>query len=178
MNFDMRQHLESRFFTPDLYTGVTVTDNNMTVILWNLSGQMCGYQVYSPLLPKKAKVPVEAKYFTHITSGQNAVWGLETVDWDSAYIFITEGIFDACRLHRYGLPAVAVLGSNPQHLVGWFKSLSQTTVACCQGDKAGLLLSLTTDCAIYLPEGHDVSDLDEDKFYEMFSPYVDPPPIV
>lgn len=171
---DMSMHLESRFFTPSLYTGVTITEEEMTVMLWNLSGQAVGYQVYNPHKPKKAKLQRDMKYFTQMTTGQNAVWGIETVGWMNDILFVTEGIFDACRLHRFGLPAVAVLGSNPQHLVSWFKALPCKTIACCQGDKAGLLLSLTTDSAIFLPEGEDVSSLPEEKFQELFSPYFAP----
>lgn len=174
--FDMRQHLESRFFAPCLYNGVTVTEEEMTVILWNLSGQLCGYQVYNPHKPKKAKEPRECKYFTHLSTGQNAVWGLETLEHRFPYLFITEGIFDACRLHSVGLPAIAVLGSNPQHLLSWFTALPQKIIACCQGDKAGLLLALTADQAIFLPEGEDVSSLPDEKFFETFRKYLDPDP--
>lgn len=178
MTFDMKKHLKERFFTPHLYDGLTVSDESMTVMLWNLSGQAVGYQVYSPLKPKKSAVPQEAKYFTHVTKGHTAMFGLETVDWDSPFIFITEGIFDAARLHSNGLPAVAVLGNNPQHLVPWFKTLPFKVIATVQGDKAGLMLALTTDSAVFLPEGHDVNDLDEVTFLRLFSGYFDPETIV
>ena len=178
MTFDMKKHLKERFFAPHLYDGVTLTDESMTVMLWNLSGQAVGYQVYSPLKPKKTSVPQDAKYFTHVTKGQNAIFGIETLDWDGGFIFVTEGIFDAARLNSNGLPAVAVLGNNPQHLSGWFKTLPHKTIAAVQGDKAGLMLALTTDSAVFLPEGHDVNSLDEPTFLKLFSPYFDPEPIV
>lgn len=178
MTFDMKKHLKERFFTEHLYNSLTVTDESMTVMLWNLSGQAVGYQVYSPLKPKKSAVPQEAKYFTHVTKGHTAMFGTETIGWNSPFMFITEGIFDAARLHSNGLPAIAVLGNNPLHLVSWFKTLPFTTVAAVQGDKAGLMLALSTDRAVFLPETHDVNDLDEQTFLKLFSPYFESEPTV
>lgn len=171
MTFDMRQHLKKRFFAPHLYDGLTVSDESMTVMLWNLSGQATGYQVYSPLKPKKSSIPQEAKYFTHVTKGHTAMFGIETVNWNSPFMFITEGIFDAAKLHWFGLPAVAVLGNNPQHLIPWFKILPFKVIATVQGDKAGLMLALTTDEAVFLPEGEDVNSLSDLDFVKLFSKY-------
>ena len=171
---NLEAHLIERFFHTARYSGCTVTDDSMTVMLWNLSGQCVGYQVYSPLKPKKASEPREAKYFTHLTKGQDAVFGLETVRWQTPILFVGEGIFDAARLHAYGMPAIAVLGNSPTHLTSWFNTLPHTTVAAVQGDKAGLMLALRTDRAVFLPEGEDVSSLPEEKFIKLFKPYYDP----
>lgn len=176
--FNMALHLAQRHFNPAFYTGVTVTDTQLTVMLWNLSGQAVGYQVYSPLNPKKAGNLEEAKYFTHATKGKDAVWGLETVGWSSPFVFITEGILDAARLHSIGLPAVAVLGNNPKSMSGWIMELPHKTVAAVQGDKAGLMLALNTDRAVFLPEGEDVGSLPEEKFMDLFGKFMEPGLIV
>lgn len=178
MKFDMHDHLRERHFYPGKYSGVSVTETEMSTLLWNLSGEVVGYHVYRPHGDKKSKVNEEKKYFTHVTKGKSAVWGLETLDWSRPYLFITEGIFDAARLHYHGLAAIAVLGNNPQHLGNWLKTLQYTAIAAVQGDKAGLMLALTTNSAIFLPEGNDVDDLPEEKFLELFSKYFDPEPLV
>jgi hypothetical protein len=168
----MREHLKTRFFNPDLYSSITVTDTELTVLLWNLTGQAVGYQVYNPAKPKKAKERSEMKYFTHVTAGQNAVWGLETLEWNSPFVFVTEGIFDACRLHYHGFPAIAVLSNNPTHLNSWFSSLPQITIAAVQGDKAGQVLASITDRAIYLPKNEDVGSITEEDFDSMFRNFI------
>lgn len=168
---DMKLHLAQRFFVSEHYSGVVITDIDMTVLLWNLSGEICGYQVYNPNNPKKASVPREAKYFTHVTEGKDAVWGLETVSWNRELLFVTEGIFDAARLHSFGIPAIAVLGNNPSHLSSWLSTLSCKTIAAVQGDKAGLMLALSTNEAVFLHEGKDVGDLAAEEFDTIFLPY-------
>ena len=171
MEFNLTDHLETRYFRISLYSGASINDDTLTVILWNLSGSPVGYQSYSPLLPKRAKNPKEAKYFTYVTEGALAVFGLESLQLGDSFVFVCEGIFDAARLHSWGIPAIAVLGSNPLHLVSWLNTLPQTTISAVQGDQAGLMLSLLTDKAVFLPAGEDVSSLSSADFQKFFSPY-------
>lgn len=168
----MQEHLKQRFFTPSLYDGVTITDEDMTVLLWNFSGQLVGYQVYSPLKPKKADVPRDAKYFTHSTAEMSAVWGLETLGWAN-FFFVTEGLFDAARLHSFGISAIAVFGNNPTKLTSWLRTLPYLTIAAVQGDAAGMKLATCADEAVFLPEGHDVGSLSNEMFVEVFQKYAD-----
>lgn len=171
----MHEHLKLRYFNPELYSGVTVTDEIVTLPLWNLSGQMVGYQCYHPSQPKKeVGDPRLQKYFSWVTkpcaskNAELAVWGLETVKWTDKVLFLTEGVFDCARLHWHGLPAVAVLSNNPVHLSGWLMALTSRKVACVQGDKAGRALAKYGDEAVYLPECEDVSSLTEAQFIEYF----------
>jgi len=175
----MLSHLTSRFFNPTLYSGVTITDEGMTVLLWNLSGKPVGFQCYNPSQPKKeVGDPRLQKYYSWVTkpcaskNAELAVWGLETVHWTDKYLFLTEGVFDACRLHWHGLPAVAVLSNNPVHLGGWLMALPSTKVACVQGDKAGRNLAKFGDEKVWLPEGKDVGDLTEMEFAAFFGKYL------
>ncbi len=175
MSTEMLEHLNSRYFDPTLYPGVSHTEDEVTFPLWNLSGQMVGYQVYNPKLPKNHKGnPREQKYFTWITrpaSSNNpylAVWGLESVKNNGKVIYLTEGIFDACRFHWHGLQALAVLSNNPKHLENFFFAISRRTIAVVQGDEAGKQLAKYAPTALFLPEGKDAGDLTEDEFREMF----------
>ena len=175
----MRDHLLSRFFDVTKYSGVMVEDEFVTLPLWNLSGQMVGVQTYNPSQPKKeVGDPQLQKYFSWVTkpcaskNAELAVWGLETVNWTDRFLFLTEGIFDASRLHWHGLPAVAVLSNNPVHLASWFRDLRQTTVACVQGDKAGQKLANFGQHVVRLPENEDVNSLKEEAFAELFAPWL------
>lgn len=176
---NMQDHLRSRWFDTTLYPNVTVAEESATFPLWNMSGQMVGFQSYNPHLPKlHVDDPTLARYFTWVTkpcaskNGELAVWGLETVHWADPVLFLTEGVFDACRLHWNGLPAVAVLSNNPVHLVGWLKALPSTKVACVQGDKAGRKLAKYGDKRVFLPEGHDIGDLPEHDFQQVFKEFL------
>jgi hypothetical protein len=172
----MLNHLHSRFFDPTRYSGVTVTNDQMTVLLWNLSGQAVGWQTYTPSQPKKeVGDPRLQKYFSWVTkpcaskNSELAVFGLETVNWSDNVLFLTEGIFDASRLHWHGLPAVACLTSNPVHLMEWLFALPQSKVACVQGDAAGQKLAKYGNEQVWLPAGKDVSDLETSEFATFFA---------
>jgi len=175
----MTDHLKSRFFDVERYSHVALTEDTVTFPLWNMSGQMAGYQCYSPKLPKvHVDDPKQARYYTWVTkpcaskTAELAVWGLETITWASPLVFLTEGVFDACRLHHHNLPALAVLGCNPQHLAGWLKTLPAFKVACVQGDAAGKKLAAFGDAVVMLPAGKDVGDLTEVEFEELFRKYL------
>lgn len=143
--------------------------------LWNLSGQLVGYQQYKPFAPKtRSNHPKESRYYTYYSKeaglGKTTAWGLETLRRDLP-VFLCEGIFDACRLHKVGLPALALLGSDPVHLRQWLGLLSQPLISVVQGDRAGKKLAKYGDDAILLPNGHDVGSLDEEGFLEIFNKF-------
>jgi hypothetical protein len=179
---NLHDHLRSRYFDTSLYANVAVSDDYATFPLFNMSGQMVGFQSYNPSLPKAhVDDPRLARYYTWVTkpcaskNAEVAVWGLETVHWADDTLFLTEGVFDACRLHWHGLPAVAVLSNNPDHLLSWLKAMPSKKVACVQGDKAGMKLAKYGDEAVMLPESKDVGDLTEDEFNHFFSKYLKKP---
>ncbi|WP_198172410.1 MULTISPECIES: toprim domain-containing protein [Burkholderia] len=162
----MRQHLAERGLNPALYNGVFLADDSVTFALWNLSGQMVGYQTYRPDMPKAYDGdPREQRYFTFVSrfggrTPELAVWGMETVRY-SAPLFLCEGVFDACRLHTLGLACVATLGNDPKPLRAWLRCLPNRTVAVCDGDAAGRKLAKFADEAVYLPDETDAGDLSE-----------------
>ena len=178
---NLKEHLRNRYFDYSRYSGIYIDEVNTSVVLplWNLSGQMVGYQQYSPLNPKThIDNPREAKYFTWVTkpaaskNAELAVWGLETLDYTRP-LYLTEGVFDACRLHWNGFPAIAALSNNPEHLRSWFSLLPMRIISCVQGDTAGKELAKYGDEAIYLPAGKDVGDLTEEEFELNFAKYDD-----
>lgn len=164
----MQEHLLRRGLDANRYSGVFVDVDRATFALWNLSGQMVGYQVYRPDRDKApCDDPREQRYFTFVSrfGGKTpalAVWGLETL-LPGEPVYLCEGVFDACRLHRLGFAAVATLGSDPKPLREWLGCLPQKKVAVCDGDAAGRKLAKFADAAVFLPEGKDAGDLSDEE---------------
>ncbi len=127
-----------------------------TFYLWNLSGQLVGYQQYRPNGEKKAQnSPREGKYFTYKKQPTVAVWGVESLHLTPNVVFLTEGLFDAARLTERGYSALAVLSNNPSpDLANWLKCLNRRVVAVCDDDAAGRKLAKFGGySSIYVGEG-------------------------
>lgn len=142
---DVKSHLKSRHFNLDLHQAfINETERLATFPLWDLNGRLVGYQRYRPDADKTRKNdPREGRYFTRRPKDKLAVWGLES--WVlSNTLFVTEGIFDACRLTKKGISAIACLTSTPNSDVkNWFFCIRQTrpVVAICDPGEAGMLLA-------------------------------------
>lgn len=177
----MITHLKSRYLDKDLYPNLVITDKIVTFYLYNMSGQIIGYQTYNPTALKNGHKdtgnPELSKYVNRITrfgkSAELAVWGLETVNWLTNIVFLTEGIFDAARLHFHGIPALAVLCNNPKHLRSWINTLPWKTISCIQGDKSGRKLGKYSNYFnVVLPTNKDVGDLSEKEFSFYFKEWI------
>jgi hypothetical protein len=174
MSTEMLAHLSGRCLDPSKYSGVAVDVDSVTFPLWNLSGQMVGYQVYKPNAEKNHQLaPRDQRYFTYVTRAGGkepalAVWGIETVSSNKP-LYLVEGVFDACKLHNLGLSAVAVLSCDPKHLKSWLATLPQKKVAVCEGDAAGRKLAKFGNSAVFLPEGKDVGSLNDEELATYFS---------
>lgn len=145
-----------------------------TFPLWNLMGQMVGYQQYKPYASKSAKGnPRADKYFTYIPGKSNTAWGVDRLDLSKKYIILVEGVFDANKLHNLGINALATLSNNPKPLKSWLWTLPCTIVPVCDGDKAGRKLAsmANSDLIEYLPEGKDLGDLTQNEVNELFGKY-------
>lgn len=173
----MQQHLAGRGLDVRRYNGVYVDQDRVTFSLWNLSGQLVGYQVYRPDMPKNsAGHPRDQRYFTYVSrygakTPELAVWGLETVRPDLP-LFLVEGVFDACKLHNLGLAAVATLGSDPQHLFPWLACLPCKKVALVEGDAAGKKLAKFGKEAVFLPLGKDAGDMTAEELVVTLARYL------
>ena len=145
-----------------------MTDVDATFLVWNLSGQLIGFQVYNPSYPKhNPDNPKLAKYYTYLSryrwhNVELGMWGLETYD-PKKPLFVQEGIFDANRLKRLGYNAVAVFGADPLNLTQWFRAIPNRTLSMCDGDAGGFLLAHHVDRFHILPPGMDVDDLTDDQ---------------
>lgn len=173
---ELRAHLAERHMDTSIYNAVWFGEDVVVFGLWNLLGQLVGYQQYRPYAPKsRCNDPKDSRYFTFCSKegGRGAVtaWGLETVRYDKA-ILLCEGIFDACRLHSIGIPALALLGSDPVHLREWLSLFSQPLISVVQGDRAGQKLAKYGGTGIQLPDGHDVGSLQEQDFRRIFNRFI------
>lgn len=149
---DIESHLRDRGLDPKKTQVIIDKENNIaTFLLYNLSGQIVGYQRYNPNGDKKDHTnSLAAKYFTWVTkesekTAKLAVWGTENIDPNDPNLFVTEGIFDAVKLKNAGHPVIAVLGNNPKILKTWLPLLNKQTIAVIDNDDAGRALASLTD---------------------------------
>lgn len=70
-----------------------------------------------------------------------------------------KGVWDAISVLNTGYRCIAVLSNNPQQLKGLLNCLPCKTIALCDGDKAGKMLSRVCDDKIILPTGVDCNDM-------------------
>lgn len=168
LNQSIEDHLRSRGIDPNR-TGIVVDKKSgmVTFLLYNLSGQLVGYQRYNPHGHKfshSSKDPLMAKYYTYVIKNPEtktrmiAVWGVDTIR-DGSPLFIVEGIFDAVKVHNAGYPAIAVLANNPKHLRSWLRTLPNVRIVIYDNDTAGRKLAKLGHKAYTVP--HPYKDLGE-----------------
>ena len=153
-------HLKDRYLNLELHRPVVdEVERVATFYLWNLSGQLVGYQQYRPEGEKKPQNnPKQGKYFTYRKQPTLAVWGVESLHLSPNVVFLTEGVFDACRLTERGYSALAVLSNNTgTDLKNWLSMLNRKVVAVCDNDDAGRKLAKFGDVAVFC-EDHDLGD--------------------
>ena len=156
----LKTHLLSRHLDLDLHQPMLDEENQVaTFYLWNLSGQLVGYQQYRPAGEKKPNNnPKLGKYFTYSKQPTMAVWGVESLHLTPNVVFLTEGVFDAARLTARGFSALAVLSNNPTpDLKNWLRCLNRRVVAVCDNDTAGKRLAKFGDVAVFTDD-HDLGD--------------------
>ena len=133
--------------------------------LWNLSGQMVGYQQYRPYGDKKRfNHPKEGKYFTWRKDKVVGVWGLESWSF-SKTLFVTEGVFDAARLTERGYSAVATLSNDVDPSTArwlWVARKYRMVVAVCDNDPAGRKLAKCGNVSHMMEEGKDMGDASDE----------------
>lgn len=168
------QHLEKRHLDVKLHRPVLdEVERVATFFLYNLSGELVGYQQYRPDADKTNKNnPKDSRYFTYRKKPTVAVWGVESLHLTPKVVFVTEGVFDAARLTKRGVSAVAVLSNDPtQDLRNWLSCLNRRVVAVCDNDEAGRKLAKFGDVCVFT-EDHDLGDSSDefvDKLLEEFA---------
>lgn len=169
----LKTHLKNRHLDLDLHRPSLDEENQVaTFYLWNLSGQLVGYQQYRPNGEKKPQnSPREGKYFTYSKQPTLAVWGVESLHLTPDVVFLTEGVFDAARLTERGFSAVAALSNNPTaDFRNWLRCLNRLVVAVCDNDKAGRSLAKFGDVAVFT-EDHDLGDSTDEFVTELLRAY-------
>lgn len=77
---NLRKHLRSRHFNLDLHRALLDEELGVaSFLLYNLSGQLVGYQQYNPLGDKKVfNSKLGGKYYTYRNKNQPtiAIWGI------------------------------------------------------------------------------------------------------
>lgn len=140
-----------------------------TFLLYNLSGQLVGYQRYNPNGTKEKNNSETGRYYTYaVKEGEKnrriAVWGVDTIQLDSPVLFVTEGIFDANRIHLAGYPAIAILSNASTALKGFFAAFNRPTIAIMDDDKAGKEAGKMTTHAFTVPTPyHDLDEMPQDE---------------
>jgi hypothetical protein len=148
----------------------------VTFPLWNLSGQLIGYQKYRWGKPKGkpkhgSNNPLEQRYFTRLARGVIGVYGLQNLPVGYlGPIYIVEGVWEAVVGNSYGITCVAILGVNKagvsKSVLGWINSLPNDIIPLCQADEAGQFLSkINPNRAIYLEKDLDDLIIEASKRY-------------
>jgi len=157
----LEEHLKERHLDLNLHRPyVDDAEGVVTFFLWNLSGNIVGYQTYRPAGSKKVdNNPKLGKYFTRKTYPSIAVFGVESLHLTPNLVFLTEGIFDAARLTERGYSALAALSNDPKkELRNWLFCLNRKVVAVCDDDSAGKKLARFGDEAVFCESGQDLGN--------------------
>ena len=169
------QHLHSRKLDTDLHRVWLNESEGVAVFpIWNLSEQLIGYQQYRPSATKeKNNNPLEGRYFTRVKDGKVGVWGLESWNLSNA-LFVTEGIFDACRITYFGYSAVCVFGNDVQpSTLRWLWSVrkSRPVVSICDSDNAGRRLRRLGNSFVTVEGYDDLGDASDEYVYSLIEKY-------
>lgn len=167
-------NLRSRHLNARLHrVWVDETEGIATFPLWNLSGKMVGFQQYRPAADKrKDNHPRDSRYFTYRKNSVVGVWGLES--WSlSNTLFVTEGIFDACRLTYLGYSAIATLSNDvDDSLKRWLWTIrkARPVITVCDNDAAGRRLAKYGHLS-HVVESGDLGDASEDYVQNLIKEY-------
>lgn len=168
------EHLKDRHLDVELHRPmVDEVDRVATFYLYNLSGQVVGYQQYRPEgLKKPNNNPKEGKYFTYSKQPTLAVFGVESLHLTPHVVFLVEGVFDAARLTAKGVSALAVLSNNSgKDLSNWLMMLNRKVVAVCDNDAAGRKLAKFGDVVVFC-EDHDLGDSSDEFVNNLVARFV------
>lgn len=133
-------------------------------MLWNLNGILTGYHAYVPHLDKTARnVEGKGRYFTHVSEGNFALFGVETLSYRDDIVCVAEGLFDVNKIHNAGIPALAIFSSNISvKLVSQLKLLNRKIIAVIDNDGKSKL-GKYADVTLSTPISKDLGDAD---YYE------------
>lgn len=165
----INEHLRQRGFNPALYSNccIDTVDNVLTVYMYTATGAITGFQQYRPNADKlKANNPRDGRYYTYIAKGNIPMWGVESLAYSAERVYVVEGIFDACRLHNLGVPAIACFGSYNDQLKNWLVCTGRKVYTI--NDSVGVNNKLSCFKNIELPSGRgDVGECTDKEIEHM-----------
>jgi hypothetical protein len=174
---ELRAHLKDRHMNLDLHN-VMLSDEVATILLYNLSGQVVGYQRYNPAFPSafpgdgKQSNLRDRRYYNYVSEGAIGLFGLESFHLNSPCVFITEGVFDACRLTNRGACAVAMLTNTPSSsMINFLHCLAKPLIAVCDNDAAGKKLRRVGHYHEVVQGAKDLGDCEEDYVDYLLAKY-------
>lgn len=171
-------HLRDRHMNLDLHRVILSDSGIATVLLYNLSGQMVGYQRYNPAFPSafpgdgKQSNLRDRRYYNYVASGKIGVFGLESFSLDVPCVFVVEGVFDACRLTARGACAVAMLTNTPSSsMKNFLDCLGKPLIAVCDNDPSGRKMRRMGHHHETVQGGKDLGDCSEDFVDHLINKY-------
>lgn len=121
---------------------------------------------------------IKGKLYNYPEGVTKPVYGIYELPKDCKSVVICESIINALTVTRYGLNAVALMGTGNQYQLKQLKRLGVTEfVLCLDGDEAGwkataklkkALKGTAIVWTVHVPEGKDVNDLSEQEFLEVY----------
>lgn len=129
------EHLVARGMNP-LFYNTSVAEDVAVFPLYDFGGKYVGYQNYRPFADRNSKNVKEARYFTYLPRQTNGYFGLESLG-PSGPVYLVEGVFKAAKLHRLGLPAVALMGSEVKRHKSQLLLMRRPFVGVGDNDDAG-----------------------------------------
>ncbi len=157
------EHLKSRYMDLDLHQPFVDEEARVaTFWLYTPDLRCVGYHQYRPEGDKSLPNDHEnGKYYTFRTG--YTPWGVESLSLSPDVVFLTEGVFDACRFTRLGYSALAVLSNDPQRdFKNWLTMLHRRVVAVCDNDTPGKRLAKFGHQSVFTNE-KDLGD-ESDEF--------------
>jgi hypothetical protein len=155
---ELTKHLKNRRVGPENWP--VLGEDVATFMLW--TPRLTGFVQYRPVADKKA-FGREGKYYMR-GLGPFGWWSLER----PGPVYLVEGLFDACRLHALGLPALAALSNDPgRDFVERLRATGRNFIALCDGDSAGAKLAKYAREFRLCPDGEDVSSLTEEELWNI-----------
>ena len=172
---NLTEHLRSRHLDLELHRPMLdEVEGVATFYLWNLSGQLVGYQQYRPAANKKKdNHPRESRYFSWRKDKVVGVWGLESWSFSNT-LFVTEGVFDAARLTARGYSAVATLSNDVDPPLArwlWTVRRSRHVVAVCDNDNAGRKLAKCGHTSHVMEDGKDMGEASDEYVTNFLKDY-------
>lgn len=163
-NFDILLHPETVIDSPNRV---------ITFPLYNLSGQMVGFQEYRPDQADKGQNSYLQRhlhrYYAHNRRCNTVCWGLQSLHWDVPYVFVQEGVFDTAPFHSLGVPAVAMLGFDNQEAYKALRTSGKKLYTLADADRSGRIMFNTVGAGRWLGYSawHDVGQIPLDALQQI-----------